>query len=117
MPRCDDGWVRTRYLAAFAAAWTAGFAGLYLILIRSQGNTPVWWVLVALAAIIAMLVLAAAGWQAKPMLITASALLAVFTILGSASIGLVLLPAVVAAVIALIRLADQPRFGTPSRGR
>jgi hypothetical protein len=102
-------------LAAFAAAWTAGFAALYVILIRAQGNSPVWWVLVVLATTIAMLVLAAAGWRAKPMLVAASVLLGLFTILGSASIGLVLLPAVVAAVIALIRLADRPRFGTPSR--
>ena len=104
-------------MAIFAAAWTAGFAGLYLILIRSQGNSPVWWVLVALATIIAMLVLAAAGWRAKPMLTIASVLLALFTILGSASIGLLLLPAVVAAIIAIIRLADRPRYGTSTRGR
>ena len=109
--------MRTRYLAAFAAVWTAGFAGLYLILVRAQGNSPVWWVLVTLATIITMLVLAAAGWQAKPMLVTASVLLALFTILGSASIGLLLLPAVVAAIIAFIRLADRPRYGTPSRQR
>ena len=88
---------------------------LYLILVRAQGNSPVWWVLVLLATSIAVLVLAAAGWQARPMLITASALLAVFTILGSASIGLLLLPAVVAAIIALTRHADRPRHGTPSR--
>jgi len=45
--------VRGRYLAIAAAAWTAVFAGLYVVLIRAQGNSPVWWVVAALAAAIA----------------------------------------------------------------
>jgi hypothetical protein len=109
--------MRARYLAIAAAVWTLGFAVVYVILIRAQGSAPVWWVVAALAAVVAMLVLAAAGRWAKPMLITASVLLAGLTIAGSPSIGLLLVPAVVAAIVAAVRVASTPhppRSGAPA---
>ena len=106
--------MRGRYLAIAAAAWTAAFTGLYVILIRVQGSPPVWWVVAALAAATAMLVIAATGRWAVPSLITASVLLAGLTILGSPSIGLLLAPAVVAAIVAAIRLAGRPHSGAPA---
>jgi hypothetical protein len=109
--------MRARYLAIAAAVWTLGFAVVYVILIRAQGSAPVWWVVAALAAVVAMLVLAAAGRWAKPMLITASVLLAGLTIAGSPSIGLLLVPAVVAAIVAAVRAASTPhppRSGAPA---
>jgi hypothetical protein len=114
MARCDDGGVRGRYLAVAAAAWTAAFAGLYMIVVWAQGNSPVWWVVAALVAAIAMLLLAAADLWAMPMLIAAAVLLGGLAIAGSPSIGLLLAPAAAAAVLAVIRLADRPRSGTPT---
>jgi hypothetical protein len=106
--------MRRRYLAIGAAIWTAAFTGLYVILIRAQGNSPVLWVVAALAAAIAMLVLAAAGRWVTPMLIAASVLLAGLTIAGSPSIGLLLAPAVGAALLAVIRRDHRPRSGAPA---
>ena len=106
--------MRGRYLAIAAAAWTVAFAGLYVILIRAQGNSPLWWVVAALAAAIAMLVLAAADRWARSMLIAAAVLLGGLAIAGSPSIGLLLVPAAVAAVVAATRLAGQPRAGAPT---
>ena len=108
--------MRARYLAVAAAVWTAGFTALYVILIGAQGSAPASWVVAALVAVVAMLVLAAAGRWAKPMLIVASVLLAGLTIAGSPSIGLLLVPAVVAAIAAAIRSASTPhppRSGAP----
>ena len=109
--------MRARYLAIAAAVWTAAFAALYVILIRAQGSVPVWWVVAALAAIVSMLVLAAAGRWAKPLLVTASVLLAGLTIAGSPSIGLLLVPALVAAIAAAIRAASTPPSATLARSR
>ena len=89
--------MRARFLAIAAAAWAAGYAAIYLILIAGQGNSPAWWYVAVLAAAVALLTLPAAGRWSRRALISATVLLAFAAAIGAASIGLLLVPAVAAA--------------------
>jgi hypothetical protein len=92
--------MRARYLAVAAAAWTAANAVLYFAVIHAQGGSPAWWYVAVLAAVLTMLALAVAGRWPRPMLIASAVLLAGCAVAGALSIGLLLVPGVVAALAA-----------------
>ena len=89
----DNGRVVSRWLAGAAVAWVAGFTMFYLALIRSQGNTPAWWLIAVLVAAAIPLVLAAAARPVRPALFAATLLLA---------------PAVAAATAVTVRAYQRP---------
>lgn len=91
----------SRILAAGAALWALAYVGGYLAVINEQGEeSPVWWyvglVLLGAAAMSAR----AAGVGNKSASIAGLVLLGCAALLGLLSIGIFLLPAVVAAGIA-----------------
>lgn len=87
--------------AVLAAAWTAAYLAFYLIVLASQGGDPAYWYLAILGAAIVLLGVAALRpAQAWP-LVAAVALLGVATLLGLLTIGLLLMPAVLLAMLAL----------------
>ncbi|GAA1239396.1 hypothetical protein [Oryzihumus leptocrescens] len=103
--------MRARYLAAATAVWVTAYLLVYVALIDQQGDTPVAWWYVALVGV-AGLFLAGAAIRRAPMfvLILAVAALAVSMIIALASIGLLLLPAVLGAA-AVIGLGGAERQG------
>ena len=104
----DNGRVVSRWLAGAAVAWIAGFTALYLALIRSQGNTPAWWLIAVLVAAAIPLGLAAAARPVRLALFAATLLLAGATLLGLLSIGLLLVPAVAAAATVTVLAYQRP---------
>jgi len=112
--------MRARILAIVAAAWTAANAGIYLLVISAQGNSPVWWYLAVLGTAALLFAFAAARLWPVPMLITGAVLLTAAALAGVLSIGLLLVPGVLAAVAALGPTrpppAGQPRAGRPRAG-
>jgi len=52
--------VHSRYLVLGAAVWAAGYTGIYIIIVRGQGNSPAWWYVALLATGTGALALAAA---------------------------------------------------------
>jgi len=57
----DNEHVHSRYLVLGAAVWAAGFTGIYIVIVRGQGNSPAWWYVALLATGTGVLALAAAG--------------------------------------------------------
>jgi hypothetical protein len=104
--------MRGRYLAMGAAAWAAGYAAIYVGIVRGQGNSPAWWYVALLGAGIAVLALATAGRWPRPMLISGTVLLALAALAGLLSIGILLFPGVVGAAVAAARSSGRP--GTSS---
>jgi hypothetical protein len=92
--------VRSRYLAIGAAVWAAGYAGLYIVVVSKQGDSPAWWYVALLAAGAGSLTVAATRRWSRPVLIFGAACLALAALAGVASIGMLLVPAVVAAAVA-----------------
>ncbi len=111
--------MRARILAIVAAVWAAGNAGIYLLVISAQGNSPVWWYLALVGTAALLFALAAARLWPAPMLITGAVLLTAAALAGVLSIGLLLVPGVLAAVAALGPTrrppAGQPPAGMPAR--
>ena len=97
----DNGGMRARFLAIAAAVWTAANAGIYLLIISAQGNSPEWWYLAVLGTSALLFVLAAGRVWPVPLLITGAVLLTAATLIGVLSIGPLLVPGVLAAVAAL----------------
>lgn len=93
--------MRARFLAIGAAVWTAANAGIYYLVISAQGNSPAWWYLAVLGVSTLMFVLAAGRLWPVPLLITGAILLTAAALAGVLSIGLLLVPGVLAAVAAL----------------
>jgi hypothetical protein len=97
-----------RILAIAAAAWTAGYAVMYLLLIRSQDEgSPAWWYVVLLLGATVALLAAGRGRRSRPMAAVGASVLAVATVLAAASIGLFLVPALVAAVAAAVMMRHR----------
>jgi len=119
MPVCvDNGQMRARFLAIVAAVWTAANAGIYYLVISAQGNTPAWWYLAVLGVSTLLFVLAAGRLWPVPLLITGAILLTGAALAGVLSIGMLLVPGVLAAVAALGPTrrpqAGHPRTGMPT---
>jgi len=116
--------MRARFLAIGAAVWTAANAGIYFLVISAQGNTPAWWYLVVLGAATLSFVLAAGRLWPVPMLTTGAILLTGAALAGVLSIGMLLVPGVLAAVAALGPTRHpqagpliSPGIGRPSQPR
>ena|SRR5690348_13739392 len=105
--------MRVRFLAMAAAIWTAANAGLYLVVIHAQDGSPVWWYLAALGLATASFALAAAELWPTPMLITGVVVLTACAVAGILTIGLLLVPGIVAAVASL---ASRPHLPRPRAG-
>jgi hypothetical protein len=100
----------SRYLAMGAAVWTAANAGIYLAIIHGQAGSPAWWYVAILAAATAALALWAVSGRARALPLCAAAALGVLALLGILSVGLLLIPAVIAGAAAYAR-ASQPAPG------
>ena len=101
--------MRSRYLAIGAAVWAAGYAGVYVIVVIKQGNSPAWWYLALPAAGTGALAVAATRRWPRPALIFGAACLALAAVAGVLSIGMLLVPAVVAAAVAAAGTSQRPR--------
>ena len=101
--------MRSRYLAIGAAVWAAGYAGVYVIVVIKQGNSPAWWYLALLAAGTGSLAVAATRRWPRPALIFGAACLALAAVAGVLSIGMLLVPAAVAAAVAAAGTSQRPR--------
>ena len=99
--RVDNGGMRARFLATGAAVWTAANAGIYYLVISAQGNTPAWWYLAVLGVSTLLFILAAGRLWPVPLLITGAILLTGAALAGVLSIGMLLVPGLLAAVAAL----------------
>ena len=112
--------MRARILAIGAAVWTAVNAGIYLLVINAQGNSPAWWYLAILGISVLLFALAACRLWPAPMLIVGAVLLTSAALVGVLSIGLLLVPGVLAAVGALGPTrrppAGEPRSTRPRAG-
>jgi hypothetical protein len=92
--------MRAPHLGFAAAAWTAAFVVAYLLIIRSQAGTPAWWYIALLAVAAGLLLAPLRGRAAKPTLIGAAIVLGLCSMIGILSIGIFLVPAVIAATFA-----------------
>ena len=108
--------MRARFLAIGAAVWTAANAGIYYLVISPQGNTPEWWYLAVLGVSTLLFVLAAGRLWPVPLLIIGALLLTGAALAGVLSIGMLLVPGVLAAVAAL-GPTHGPQSGHPQAGR
>jgi hypothetical protein len=112
--------MRARFLAIGAAVWTAANAGIYLLVISAQGNSPAWWYPAVLGVAAVLFALAAGRFWPVPLLITGAVLLTGAALVGVLSIGLLLVPGVLAAVAALGPTrgpgGGRPRHSRPRAG-
>ena len=90
--------VKVRLLALGVAAWVAVYAWVYLTSMHDQGSTPYWWYVAVIGAGAVPLTLAAAGLRVRSVLICGAVILGIAAVLALPSIGMLLLPAVIAAV-------------------
>jgi len=93
--------MRARILAIGAAVWAGANAGIYLLVISLQGNSPAWWYVAVLGIAAVLFALAAARLWPVPLLSAGALLLTGAALAGVMSIGLLLVPGVLAAVAAL----------------
>jgi hypothetical protein len=118
-----DGAVLRRVLAGAATAWSVVYLVVYLWVIDAQEGAIVWWyvVLIDLAAL--SFALAALDTWARPALTVGLVTSALAMLVGLLSLGALLAPTVVAALIALVltrpganapAAADEPQ---PSQQR
>jgi len=94
--------MRARWWALAAAVWTVVYLVGYLILVNLDGNGPAWWYVGLLVVGVTPLIAASAGRSSRPTLIASAVLLGFAALLGLLSIGILLVPAVVCAVVAAI---------------
>lgn len=107
--------MRSRYLTAGAAFWTAGYAGIYVVTVGGQGNHPAWWYVALLAMGAGLLAVAIAGLSPRPALIAAAACLGFAALIAVLSIGVLLVPAVMAAAVAAAGPFRDRQSGQPAR--
>lgn len=91
----------SRLVSASAALWTVGFGVGYVVLIRGQDSPVAWWYLVVLAGAVVALAAHAAG-RPRSFAVVAVVILALAALVAILSIGVFLLPAVAAAVVAVV---------------
>jgi hypothetical protein len=109
------GRMRCRYLAIGAAVWAAGYGAVYAAVVTGQGNSPAWWYLAVLAAGAGSLAVAATRRWPRPALIFGAACLALAALAGVLSIGMLLVPAVVAAAIAAAGTSQRQHTSEAAR--
>ena len=89
--------VKVRLLALGLVVWVAAYAWVYVESMRDQGSTPYWWYLAIMGAGAVPSLLAAAGLRFRSVLICGAVVLAIAAVLALPSIGMLLLPGVIAA--------------------
>jgi len=89
--------VKVRLLALGLASWVTAYAWVYVASMRDQGSTPYWWYVAIIGAGAVPPMLAAAGLQSRSVLICGAVILGIAAVLALPSIGMLLLPAVIAA--------------------
>jgi hypothetical protein len=105
--------VRARWCAIVAAVWALGYVLAYAAVIRSQDGAIAWWYvgLVWLASLLASSV--AFLRSPRPALLAALVLYAACMLLAARTLGLLLLPSVVATAVAV---ASTPGRVRPEQG-
>lgn len=108
--RCIMGGMsgRARVLAALDAAFVVAFLVVYLLIIRSQGNRPVYW-FVAFLAVAAVCALVTVVRRTPQPLIANLVILAVCAVLGLFSIGVLLVPAIAVGVMSYLASSRKVR--------
>ena len=94
--------VKVRLLALALAAWVAAYAWVYVESMRDQGSTPYWWYLAIIGAGAVPPLMAAAGLRYRSVLICGAVALGIAAVLALPSIGMLLLPGVIAAAAVAI---------------
>jgi len=92
-----DSDVKVRLVALGLAAWVAAYAWVYVASMRDQGSTPYWWYVAIVGAGAVPPILAVAGLRSRSVLICGAVILGIAAVLALPSIGMLLLPAVIAA--------------------
>lgn len=93
--------MRARLLAIGAAVWTAANAVIYLLVISAQGNSPAWWYVAVLGAAALLFAVAAGHRRPAPLLIIGAILVTAAALTGVLTIGMLLVPGMLAAIAAL----------------
>jgi hypothetical protein len=75
-----------------AAVWAAGYTGIYIVIVRGQGNAPAWWYVALLTTGTGALAVAADRRRPRLPLILGTVCLALAVLAGLLSIGLLLCP-------------------------
>ena len=101
-----------RVITTVVAVWVAGYLALYLFLIHRSDATLAPWYVALLLVVLGLLALAVARRPGLPWLAAAVGLLLPATAVALATIGLLLVPALVTAVVALL-VALTRRRGSP----
>ncbi len=101
-----------RVLLWASAAWTLGYAAVYVAVVEGQDGGPAIWYLVLLI-VAAVLLAGAALRQIRVAHVAALVVLLACTVLGLLSVGLLLLPAAAASAVALV--PPTGRRGAPPR--
>jgi len=96
------GAMRARWLALVAAVWTVAYLAGYLVLVSQDGDGPAWWYVGLLAIGLVPLIGASAGRSSRPGLVASAVVLGLSALLGLLSIGILLVPAVVCVIAAVI---------------
>lgn len=102
---------KTRTWAAAAAVWVALYLSLYLVLANRDGNGIAWWYVVLVAAPLALEGAAAvdgATARAGKALLVAMILLVLAALLAVMTLGLLLIPGLVATAIAYGAINRRP---------
>jgi drug/metabolite transporter (DMT)-like permease len=110
---------RIDLLAVGAAVVAAAMTVVYRDVVRSQGDSPLWWVQagLVLAALLALAGAPTGNRRRGPVLLAATGLLGVIGLLGILTIGLpILLAAALTFVAALRDLSAAPKSPAASAG-
>jgi hypothetical protein len=89
--------VKVRLLALGLTAWVAAYAWVYVESMRDQASIPYWWDLAIIGAAAVPSLLAAVGLRSRSVLICGAVILGIAAVLALPSIGMLLLPGVIAA--------------------
>jgi Na+/melibiose symporter-like transporter len=102
-----------RAVAAGVAVWVTGYLALYLFLIHRSDATLAPWYVVLLLVIVALLAAAVIRRLGPSWLLAANALLLAATAVALATIGLLLVPALVALFVAVVLALSRSRDVAP----
>jgi len=93
--------VLARWWGPAAAVWTLGYVLLYVAILRSQGNEVAWWYVGVLWLASALAAAAPSTRRPRALLASAAVLYGVCALLGALTIGVLLVPAVVACLLGM----------------
>jgi hypothetical protein len=110
-----DRTMRSQYLAGGAAVWAFAYTCGYAALIHGEDSAIAWWYVALIAGGVVALGGVAAGRWGRSGLVLGLAVLVVAWLLGAMTIGMLLIPAVVTAVVAIVLYSDGTVALTPRR--